>query len=225
MQHVGSHSHPNFPAPPPCPARSCIFSGDDAGVVCQWGSGAVVVQSGAASGPLARFDNGGGVPVTCLGLVGAGAAAVVGYADGRLRVYLARAGGAGSGGGGGGGGGAVGGGLELEVCAHVGALMALSMHPRLPSFATAGQDGVVNVWSFPELQQAAAGSGGGSAAGGGGGALKTVGKLALDMASKLSSSVMLTGLSFVPPPGSTGQQYHLLVAAYDCSSMRIFLGI
>jgi hypothetical protein len=215
-------------------AHRFIVSGDDAGVVCQWSVVGGMARGTAPSALLARHDKGEGSPVTALCIVCGGVAAAVAYADGRLRVFLL--GSAAQPGSGGGGAAptaaaaaACGRALELEVTAHVGAVTALAVHPRLPCFATAGQDGVVNVWSLPELARGSSSSSGSSSGSCAAGSAtptlpppSTVGRLVLDMSTKVSNSVMLTGLSFSPAVGSPGQ-YHLLAAGYDCSSVRIFL--
>ena len=230
------------------PSSRFIVSGDDTGIVCQWTvSGA---PSRAPSTLLARHDKGEGAPVTGLGIVGgspAAAAAAAAYADGRVRVFLL--GGAPLPGSGGSGvpssaaAAAQGRALELELEAHVGAATALCVHPRLPTFATAGQDGVVCVWSLPELAgRGGGGKGGASSSGSSSGSSSSssstaaaalvesgerrgsVGRLVLDMSTKVSTVAMLTGLAFTQSAGSSGL-YHLLVSAYELGSLRIFLGL
>jgi WD40 repeat protein len=164
---------------------------------------------------LAKHDKGGGVPCTALGIVH-GVAAPAGFADGHIRIF--HLGDCEDGGEGKDGGvskaSAHGRFMEVEAMAHVGACSALAVHPRLPVFATAGQDGVVCIWSLPEiagLKHSGTPS-------------KSVGRLVLDLCSRVSKTALLTGLGFAPAPGSGGV-YHLLLAAYDSLSMVVQLSI
>jgi hypothetical protein len=159
-------------------------SADDGGTIVQW--------SVAGLEPVATHP-GAGVPVTCIAI--RGDAIVAGYADGHLRIFRAGANkGARY--------------LEAEIAAHGRCITALHMHPSRLTFATVGEDSVMNVWSLPEL---AADPAGGRA------------KVLLDLTARISDTV-LTGVQFASH-GGEGAVPHLLVAAYDSHHLRVFLGL
>jgi hypothetical protein len=192
-----------------------VLTADDEGVVAQWAAPSSV-PGAAPPTPLQRFTRAppgarpgaGAVPCAALGLV-AGAVAAAAYADGAVRLFRLRAPGAPAGSGF----------MEAEAAAHAGAATALAVHPSLPCFATAGQDGVVCVWLLPEL-------GGGGGGGGGGGSQpsgpgRAVGKVVLSTAQRVPNA-LLTGLAFSKPRDGGGAP-HLVLAAYDDTALKIVL--
>ena len=208
-------THATHHTPTPVPLDRYVVSGDDSGVVCQWTFGGSVSAPSKPLALIAKHDKGGGVPCTSLGIVQSTAAAA-GFADGHIRIYHLGSweDGKGAGVGSPASASVEGRFLEVEAMAHVGACTALAVHPKLPAFATAGQDGVVCVWSLPELagvKVAAIPT-------------KSVGRLVLDLCSRLSKAAMFTGLGFAPAPGS-GNVFHLLLAAYDSLIMHVLLSI
>lgn len=222
------------------------------GVVCQWG---VALLSGGEGGGgssskqtppplLAKYSSSssapiplstatstsssssksGGVPCTAIGIV-AGVAGVAGYADGRVRVYMLGSGGVAEGGSTTTASATTGRFLEGEAGGHSGAVTGLALHPRLPAFATCGQDGVVCVWSLPELAGVKAGMGGGGGGASGAGGPKSTGKLVLDFCHRVSKTAVLTGVGFAPAPGNSSNAYHLLATSYDTPTLTVFLSL
>jgi hypothetical protein len=200
----------------PLPAKhSTVLTADDQGVVVQWAapSGApgaappVALQRFSRAPPGAR-PGAGAVPCAAVGLV-AGAVAAAAFADGAVRLFRLRAPGAPAGSGF----------MEAEAAAHAGAAMALAVHPSLPLFATAGQDGVVCVWLLPELGGAAGGAGADAGAASGPG--KAVGKVVLSAAVRISNAA-LTGVAFAKQKDGGGAP-HLVVAAYDDTALRVIV--
>jgi hypothetical protein len=190
------------PSPHPhsaCPPSSVIVTGDDVGVVAQW----AVPSAGSASAPalIARHDKGGGAPVTSVGIV-LGAALVAAYADGFIRVFAA------------------GGSLAVEVVAHARAVGALATQAAVPTFASVGDDGVVNVWTLPELAARRGGGGSGSSGSAGGGSAggTGVGPLVLTMSSK--AAAIHCGAAFFAPAAAPAAV--LAVAAYDTRALLVF---
>lgn len=246
----------NPPTFTPLPHTRFILSGDDMGVVCQWGvaplsgegggsssssskqppppllakysssSSAPIPLSTATSSSSSSSSKSGGVPCTSIGIV-AGVAGVAGYADGRVRVYMLGSGGAAEGSTTTATASATTGRfLEGEAGGHSGAVTGLALHPRLPAFATCGQDGVVCVWSLPELAGVKAGMGGGGGGGASGaGGPKSTGKLVLDFCHRVSKTAVLTGVGFAPAPGNSSNAYHLLATSYDTLTLTVFLSL
>jgi hypothetical protein len=200
------------PPPPSPPPRSCVASCDDAGVIAQWsceGDGAGAPSSSLGPKPVATFDKGAGFPCTGLGLVQG--LLVASYASGHVRIFRpARrnpSSGAASGSGGGG--------LLAEIAAHARCITALCPHPLQSTFATVGEDSVLNVWSVPD---AAAASMAPAA-----GAPPTKLRVLLDMTTTVTDAT-LTGVQFVSNP-TRPSVAHLAVASYDSRELKVFLGL
>jgi hypothetical protein len=197
-----------------------------------WAAG---TPSSSAS-PLATFDKGSGAPCTSLAL--RGSHLVAGYATGHVRVFRMPAATAGSGAGAGAAAtgstapSASGGFLEVEIAAHARAVMSVCFHPSRSTFASVGEDSVVNVWSLPETSTSAGtGLGAGAGAGAGMGAGASSSKVLLDMSAPIADRI-LTGAAFVPSQGGGGgggggggAVAHLVVAPYDRPNLRVFLAL
>jgi hypothetical protein len=138
----------------------------------------------------------GGVPCTSVGLL-LGDAVIAAFANGAIRIFSTR--GARS--------------LAVEVVAHAVAVTAVSAHASAPTFASVGDDGVVNVWTLPELLARRSG-GAGSGAGGAG-----VGPLVLGMTARSAS--LHCGVAFFSPPSATKGDV-LVTAAYDARALLCF---
>lgn len=177
-----------------------IVSADDLGSVSQWDAGTGRL--------LVRHDRGAGYPATALALHGD--VIVAGYGSGHVRIFRC--------------GNAPGGArfMEVELTAHARSVTAVSFHPSAPTFASVGEDGLVNVWSLPELGTAGGGVG---APGSGTGKARVL----LDMTARVANAV-LTGAAFVCPggvsrSGKTGGPVHLVLTAYDSFALTVFLGL
>ena len=201
------------PSPPPPLTHSCIVTADDLGVVAQWAVPTTMEQGGSGGKGAHLFpllvvhDKSGGAmagsPCSAVGLTACGGAILATFADGVIRVYR-------SGSGGGDAAATTQSGtrfMEAEVAAHTRAAMALAVHPTKAEFATAGADGVVCVWSLPELPTSVGGR---------------VGRVQLERASRVPvASTTLTGLAFVPAgSGGAASATALLTAvAYDSHTL------
>ena len=159
---------------------------------CAVGGGATA----AAPTPIVRHEMPGSVPCTSVGLL-LGDAVVAAFANGVIRIFSSR--GARS--------------LAIEVVAHAVAVTAITTHATAPTFASVGDDGVVNVWTLPELLVRRSG-GAGSGAGGVG-----VGPLVLGMTARSAS--LHCGVAFFSPPSVTKGDV-LVTAAYDAKSLLCF---
>jgi hypothetical protein len=195
----------------------CVVSADDAGVVCQWECVALssafpapeAPPSGGGGGlgdapsarPVAVLDRGGGHP--CTALILQGPLIVAGYACGHVRVFR-QSGGVAPRPGGGGGGGAQAPSplrpafLEAEIGAHARCVTALAFHPLRPTFASVGEDCVMNVWSLPEAE----------------GRCRVLQDLSMPISDRL-----LVGVAFSQ---SAGGAVHLTAAAYDVATLYAF---
>jgi len=94
--------------------------------------------------------------------------------------------------------------------------MALALHPSKPTFATVGEDCVLNVWSLPDARAAASSAGD---------AATTPAQrctVLLDMTASIPDR-LLTGVAFSPYMRSTAT--HVIVAAYDLPALHVFLGL
>jgi WD40 repeat protein len=165
-----------------------LVSADDSGTIVQWDAATlepVATHAGAAAG----------VPVTCIAI--RGDAIVAGYSDGHLRIFRAGANkGARY--------------MEAEIAAHARCVTALAMHPSRLTFASVGEDAVLNVWSLPEL---AADPAGGRA------------KVLLDMTARIPDTI-LTGVQFASHGSAAAASVpHIVVSAYDSHHLRVFLGL
>lgn len=175
------------------------FSGDDTGSVSQWE---------LASGKLlVRHDKGAGSP--CTALTCRGDLCIAGYASGHIRVLRAGLGEGGHRF------------MEVEVTAHARAVTGLDWSIAGPTFLSVGEDGLLNVWSLPEVGSAHGiltlpGSGTGPC------------RLLLDMTARIPNAV-LTGACFVCPAGvAKGRAQgpvHIAVLAYDSFALTLFLGL
>ena len=177
----------------------CVVSADDAGVLAQWE--APTASAASARAPVAVLDKGAGAPCTSLALQGP--LIVAGYASGHVRIFR-------QGGGGGGAGDAplrpaV---LEAEIGAHARCVTALSFHPSRPTFASVGEDCMLNVWSLPEAPVE-------------GGGVRV--RVLLDLAAPIRDR-LLAGVAFARP-GGRGSAVHVVASAYDVASLFVFLGI
>jgi hypothetical protein len=188
-----------FSYAPTIPSFSFIVTGDDVGVVALWASPPLsdVSVGGAAAAPvpLACHNLSGGVPCTALGLV-LGDAVVAAFANGIVRIFTT--GGARS--------------LAVEVVAHAVAVTAVATHRTTPTFSTVGDDGIVNVWTLPELAVRRSG-GTGSGAGGAG-----VEPLVLGMTAR--SPALHCGVAFFSPPKAKVEV--LVTTAYDAKALLCY---
>jgi WD40 repeat protein len=178
------------------------FAADDAGGITQWSTPAILqaakdTESSTSIIKLAvKLDTrSGGFPCTSLVILAGGHAVAAGFANGALRLFVCGASstsGSGSY-------------LAAEIAAHSRTITALCSHPTLPILASTGEDGVVNVWSLPEL----------SATG--------VGRVNLDMTAH-TPGALFTGLTFLPSD-SMSSTLHLMATAYDSHALKIFLSL
>ena len=189
-----------------------VVSADDAGVIAQWepilapAASAVAAAPAKAIAPVAVLDFGSGFPCTSVALLDD--LIVAGYASGHVRIFR-------QGGGGGGGKPLNRATLEVEFAAHARCLMALALHPSKPTFATVGEDCVLNVWSLPDARAGAPPAGDAAA-------VPQRCTVLLDMTAPIPDR-LLTGVAFSPYMRSTAT--HVMVAAYDLPALHVFLGL
>jgi hypothetical protein len=165
-----------------------IVAGDDLGSVAQWDAG-----SGAL---LIRHDNGSGSPLTAVAL--RGDIIVAGFGSGHLRLFRAgeRY-------------------CAAEITAHTRPVSGLDWARHIPSFASCGEDGVLSLWSMPELGLGPLGGVGMGA----GNAL-----VVLDATTRVPNAV-LTGVAFVSAGGGKGGPVHVVAAAYDSHHLTVLMGL
>jgi WD40 repeat protein len=226
-------------------ASGTLFSGDDTGTVIQWQL--------PDMHPRSLFE-GKGYPCTAVACSPrAGGIAICGFACGHVRIFGAS--------------------MActhpalpshslpgpqhmpvhmpalVEVAAHARPVTALALHPGLATFATVGEDSVLNVWSLglaavatpPAPHQLPDSAGGGAAAeakadDAADGCLAPISKLLLDSSLFLGDCIP-TGVQFVrrtgglvrgggrPDQAPAQAAPHLAVASYDSNYVSLFFGL
>lgn len=201
-----------------------IYSADDTGVIIQWDK---------QGDPLVKHNDAKGFPCTSLVLLKN--IVIASYASGYLRIY------------GNGNNNRDDRALQAEIGAHARCITALHVHPVLPIFASVGEDCVVNVWSLPNVsssnssKEASTVSNDNKTTSSSSSAASSTStastnettsssfsaseyKLVLDMSSAVPHQI-LTGVQFVPHPDGVGNGVHIVAAAFDWTSMRVFYGL
>uniref|UniRef100_A0A7S1G9Z0 WD repeat-containing protein 54 beta-propeller domain-containing protein n=1 Tax=Bicosoecida sp. CB-2014 TaxID=1486930 RepID=A0A7S1G9Z0_9STRA len=100
-----------------------MVSGDRGGTVCVWSATALTRHC--------AFEEGGGFPATSVGVKRG--VAIAAFASGHVRLFDI-----------------AGKRLTTEIAAHARCITALDVHPTRNSFATVGEDAVMNVWALPD---------------------------------------------------------------------------
>lgn len=160
-----------------------IISGDDTGAIHVWDVPTMSYRLGY---------EGAGFPCTSIAV--RGDIAIAGFASGYIRIYRVLISAAGKP-------------MhhEVEIAAHARCVNAVDLHPTQYTFASVGEDCVVNVWSLPEMHSAN----------------KT--RPSLDMTVRIADA-LLTGVQFARHAGK-GAVPHIVVTAYDSHLLRVFWGL
>jgi len=126
--------------------------------------------------------------------------------------------------------------LQAEIGAHARCITALHVHPTLPIFASVGEDCVVNVWSFPNASTmnttntsettsvTSITASSSSSLSDEVSSNQVQNKIVLDMSSVVPHQI-LTGVQFVAHPDGASNGIHIVAAAFDWTSMRVFFGL